>query len=225
MIIFILRITLIICAGGWVPAQMADSGMLLKRKLCSVVENGRVLDVRAVTSDIPAKDFKIPQHQAIDRRVQRTIENFKRKSSEEQNCPKSTRTEFLNLCQSQFGAIRRMYHELREKDAVSQNVEDPNMRAELEREFEEQSASTKRHTIGVMRLIGKLFVWKMITLTIHCEAFMNRVLYVVTRYCFTWWTCGHAAHASSASQLKFIILLVPPASQPQSSQPYAPTCS
>ncbi|KRY25732.1 hypothetical protein T01_5474 [Trichinella spiralis] len=25
MIIFILRITLIICAGGWVPAQMADS--------------------------------------------------------------------------------------------------------------------------------------------------------------------------------------------------------
>ncbi|XP_003366386.1 putative eukaryotic translation initiation factor 4 gamma 3 [Trichinella spiralis] len=119
---------------------------------------------------------------------------------------KSTRTELLNLCQSQFGAIRRMYHELREKDAVLQNVDDPNMRAELEREFEEQSASTKRHTIGVMRLIGKLFVWKMITLTILCEGFMNRVLYVVTRYCFTWWTCGHAAHASSVSQLKFIIL-------------------
>ncbi|KRY24610.1 hypothetical protein T01_2935 [Trichinella spiralis] len=53
-----------------------------------------------------------------------------------------------------FGAIRRMYHELREKDAVLQNVDDPNMRAELEREFEEESASTKRHTIGVMRLIG-----------------------------------------------------------------------
>ncbi|KRY02279.1 hypothetical protein T01_13714, partial [Trichinella spiralis] len=54
----------------------------------------------------------------------------------------------LNLCQSLFGAIRRMYHELREKEAVLQNVEDPNMRAELEREFEEESASTKRHTIG-----------------------------------------------------------------------------
>ncbi|XP_003371569.1 ubiquitin-conjugating enzyme E2 1 [Trichinella spiralis] len=94
---------------------------------------------------------------------------------------KSTRTELLNLCQSQFGAIRRMYHELREKDAVLQNVEDPNMRAELEREFEEESASTKRHTICVVRLIGKLFVKKMITLTILCEGFMNRVLYVVTR--------------------------------------------
>ncbi|XP_003365992.1 hypothetical protein Tsp_14603 [Trichinella spiralis] len=90
-----------------------------------------------------------------------------------------------------------MYHELREKDAVLQNVEDPNMRAELEREFEEQSASTKRHTICVMRLIGMLFMKKMITLTILCEGFMNRVLYAVTRYCFTWWTCGHAAHASS----------------------------
>ncbi|KRY25611.1 hypothetical protein T01_10919, partial [Trichinella spiralis] len=33
---------------------------------------------------------------------------FKRKSSEEQNYPKSTRTELLNLCQSQFAAIRRM---------------------------------------------------------------------------------------------------------------------
>ncbi|XP_003365983.1 putative archaea-specific Superfamily II helicase [Trichinella spiralis] len=41
---------------------------------------------------------------------------------------KSTRTELLNLCQSLFGAIRRMYHELREKDAVLQNVEDPNIR-------------------------------------------------------------------------------------------------
>ncbi|KRY06589.1 hypothetical protein T12_6891 [Trichinella patagoniensis] len=39
-----------------------------KRKLCSVAENGRVLDLRAVTSDIPANDFQIPQHQAIDRR-------------------------------------------------------------------------------------------------------------------------------------------------------------
>ncbi|KRY04368.1 hypothetical protein T12_11721, partial [Trichinella patagoniensis] len=63
----------------------------------------------------------------------------------------------LNLCQSQFGAIRRMYHELREKKEALQNVEDPHMRAELETEFEEESASTKRHTIGVMRLIGKLF--------------------------------------------------------------------
>ncbi|KRY25854.1 hypothetical protein T01_11719 [Trichinella spiralis] len=90
--------------------------------------------------------------------------DFKHKSSEGQNCTKSTRTELLNLCQSQFGAIRRMYHELREKEAALQNVEDPNMRAELEAEFEEESASTNRHTIGVMRLIGKLFVWKMITL-------------------------------------------------------------
>ncbi|KRY07721.1 hypothetical protein T12_1464 [Trichinella patagoniensis] len=39
-----------------------------KRKLCSVAENGRDLDLRAVTSDIPANDFQIPQHQAIDRR-------------------------------------------------------------------------------------------------------------------------------------------------------------
>ncbi|KAL1238113.1 GTP-binding protein [Trichinella spiralis] len=57
-------------------------------------------------------------------------EDFKRKSSEEQNCPKSTRTELLNLGQSQFGAIRRMYHELREKEAALQNVEDPHMRAD-----------------------------------------------------------------------------------------------
>ncbi|XP_003366151.1 conserved hypothetical protein [Trichinella spiralis] len=41
------------------------------------------------------------------------------KSNEEQNCPKSTRTELLNLCQSQFGSIRRMYHELREKEERS----------------------------------------------------------------------------------------------------------
>ncbi|XP_003366073.1 hypothetical protein Tsp_15636 [Trichinella spiralis] len=120
--------------------------------------------------------------------------------------PKSTRTELLIFANRSFAPIRRMYHELREKDAVLQNVEDPNMRAELEREFEEQSASTKRHTICVMRLIGMLFMKKMITLTILCEGFMNRVLYAVTRYCFTWWTCGHAAHASSVSQLKFIIL-------------------
>ncbi|KRY32190.1 hypothetical protein T01_4168 [Trichinella spiralis] len=93
-------------------------------------------------------------------------EDFKRKSSEEQNYSKSTRTELLNLCQSRF--------------------EDPNMRAELEGEFEEESASTKRHSIGVTRLIGKLFVWRMITLSIFCEGFMNRVLYVVTAYCFTW---------------------------------------
>ncbi|KRX32824.1 hypothetical protein T09_3694 [Trichinella sp. T9] len=37
-----------------------------KRKLCSVAENGRVLDLRAVTSDIPANDFQMPPHQAID---------------------------------------------------------------------------------------------------------------------------------------------------------------
>ncbi|KRZ81072.1 hypothetical protein T08_8709, partial [Trichinella sp. T8] len=133
-------------------------------------------------------------------------EDFKPKSSEEQNCPKSTRTELLNLCQSKLGAVRRMYHELQEGKEALQNVEDPHMRAQFSTEFEEESASTKRHTIGVMRLIGKLLLWKMITLTILCEGLMNRVLYVVTGYCFTWWTCGHAAHASAAAQLKFIIL-------------------
>ncbi|KRZ58968.1 hypothetical protein T02_12482 [Trichinella nativa] len=112
--------------------------------------------------------------------------DFKRKSSEEQNCPKSTSTQLLNLCQSQFCSIRRIYHELREKEEALQNVEDPHMRAQFLTEFEEDSASTKRHTIGVMRLIGKLFLWKMITLTILCEGLMNRVLYVVTGYCFTW---------------------------------------
>ncbi|KRX66191.1 hypothetical protein T09_5142 [Trichinella sp. T9] len=80
------------------------------------------------------------------------------------------------------------------------------MRKELESEFEEESASTKRHTIGVMRLIGKLFLWNMTTLTILCEGLMNRVLYVVTAYCFTWWTCEHAAQASAASMIKFVIL-------------------
>ncbi|KRX51627.1 hypothetical protein T09_778 [Trichinella sp. T9] len=133
-------------------------------------------------------------------------EDFKRKGSEEQNCPKSTSTQLLNLCQSQFCSIRRIYHELREKEQALENVEHPHLRAELEAEFEEESASTKRHTIGVMRLIGKLFLWKMITLTILCEGLMNRVLYVVTGYCFSWWTCGHAAHASATSLLKFIIL-------------------
>ncbi|KRY07096.1 hypothetical protein T12_12623 [Trichinella patagoniensis] len=59
-----------------------------------------------------------------------------------------------------------------------------------------------------MRLIGKLFLWKMITLTILCEGLMNRVLYVVNGYCFTWWICGHAAHASAASLLKFILELI-----------------
>ncbi|KRY26248.1 hypothetical protein T01_8907, partial [Trichinella spiralis] len=134
----------------------------------------------------------------------------------------------LNLCQSQFVASRKVYHELREQEALLQNI-DPHMRAELEKEFEEESASTKRHIIGVMGLIGKLFVWKMITLTILCEGFLVRVLYVENGYCFAWWTCGHhverpigfflifsivgilqrhphAARASAASQLKFIIL-------------------
>ncbi|KRX31251.1 hypothetical protein T05_6827, partial [Trichinella murrelli] len=55
---------------------------------------------------------------------------------------------------------------LREKEEALENVQHPHLRAELEAEFEEESASTKRHTIGVMRLIGKLFLWKMITLTI-----------------------------------------------------------
>ncbi|KRX30885.1 hypothetical protein T09_14496, partial [Trichinella sp. T9] len=54
----------------------------------------------------------------------------------------------LNLCQSQFCSIRRIYHELREKEQALENVEHPHLRAELEAEFEEESASTKRHTIG-----------------------------------------------------------------------------
>ncbi|KRY24972.1 hypothetical protein T01_2877 [Trichinella spiralis] len=43
--------------------------------------------------------------------IMEKCEDFKQKSNEEQNCPKSTRIELLNLCQSQFGSIRRMYHE------------------------------------------------------------------------------------------------------------------
>ncbi|KRY27063.1 hypothetical protein T03_9137 [Trichinella britovi] len=58
-------------------------------------------------------------------------EDFKRKGSEEQNCPKSTSTQLLNLCQSQFCSIRRIYHELREKEETLQNVEDPHMRAQF----------------------------------------------------------------------------------------------
>ncbi|KRY07951.1 hypothetical protein T12_13205 [Trichinella patagoniensis] len=56
-------------------------------------------------------------------------EDFKHKISEEQNCPKSTRNELLYMCQSQLDAIRRMYHELRERKEALQNVEDPHMRA------------------------------------------------------------------------------------------------
>ncbi|KRX30888.1 hypothetical protein T09_931, partial [Trichinella sp. T9] len=54
----------------------------------------------------------------------------------------------LNLCQSQFCSIRRIYHELREKEEALQNVEDPHMRTQFLTEFEDESASTKRHTIG-----------------------------------------------------------------------------
>ncbi|KRX12236.1 hypothetical protein T07_15074, partial [Trichinella nelsoni] len=84
-----------------------------------------------------------------------TPDDFQHKSSEEQNCSKSTRTELLNLCQSQFGAIHRIYYELQEKEAESQNLQDPHMRAELENEFDEESAPTKHPTISAMRLIGK----------------------------------------------------------------------
>ncbi|KRZ72152.1 Eukaryotic translation initiation factor 4 gamma 3, partial [Trichinella papuae] len=98
------------------------------------------------------------------------------KSIGEQDCAKSTRAELLNLCQSQFGSIRRLYKELWGKQAALQEVEDPQRRAELESELEEESASTKRHTIGVMRLIGKLFVWKMITLTIVQQCLKNMLI-------------------------------------------------
>ncbi|KRZ43645.1 Eukaryotic translation initiation factor 4 gamma 3, partial [Trichinella pseudospiralis] len=103
-------------------------------------------------------------------------ENLESKNSEEQDCAKSTRAELLNLCQSQFGAIRRLYKELWRKQAALQEVEDPKRRAELESELEEESAATKRHTIGVMRLIGKLFVWKMITLTIVQQCLKNMLI-------------------------------------------------
>ncbi|KRZ47972.1 hypothetical protein T02_10263 [Trichinella nativa] len=43
----------------------------------------------------------------------------------------------LNLCQSQFVAFHGVYHELLEKEAALQNVEDPHMRAELECDFGE----------------------------------------------------------------------------------------
>ncbi|KRY13387.1 Eukaryotic translation initiation factor 4 gamma 3, partial [Trichinella patagoniensis] len=104
-------------------------------------------------------------------------EDFKQKSSQEQkSCPKSTRTELLNLCQSQFSSIRRVHCELWERKEALKRVKDPNMRTELEAEFEEESASTKRHTIGVMRLIGKLFLWKMITLTIVQQCLMSLMI-------------------------------------------------
>ncbi|KRX20656.1 hypothetical protein T07_8956 [Trichinella nelsoni] len=103
MMIFILRITLIICGGGWVQAKTASSGITCwelcvsttitalvilssllstrtpqKRKLCSVAENGRVLDIRAVTSDIPANDFQIPQQQPVDRKGRQMMLWFER---------------------------------------------------------------------------------------------------------------------------------------------------
>ncbi|KRY37577.1 Eukaryotic translation initiation factor 4 gamma 3 [Trichinella spiralis] len=104
-------------------------------------------------------------------------EDFRQTSNDEQkNCPKSTRTELLNLCQSQFGSIRRVYSELRQRGEALRRVEDPSTRAELEAAFDEQSASTKRHTIGIMRLIGKLFLWRMITLTIVQQCLMNMMI-------------------------------------------------
>ncbi|KRX80703.1 Eukaryotic translation initiation factor 4 gamma 3 [Trichinella sp. T6] len=104
-------------------------------------------------------------------------EDFKKKTSEEQkSCPKSTRTELLNLCQSQFCSIHRVHSELEERKKLLKRVKDPKVRAELQAEFEEDSASTKRHTIGVMRLIGKLFLWKMITLTIVQQCLMRMMI-------------------------------------------------
>ncbi|KRY43689.1 hypothetical protein T03_12621 [Trichinella britovi] len=49
-----------------------------------------------------------------------------------------------------------VYHELLEKEAALQNVEDPHMRAELESEFEEESASTKRFSIRCKWLLFQL---------------------------------------------------------------------
>ncbi|KRZ81529.1 hypothetical protein T08_991 [Trichinella sp. T8] len=57
---------------------------------------------------------------------------------------------------SQFVAFRGVYHELLEKEAALQNVEDPHMRAELESEFGEESASTKSCSI---RFQGEPGVW------------------------------------------------------------------
>ncbi|KRY06243.1 hypothetical protein T12_1311 [Trichinella patagoniensis] len=56
----------------------------------------------------------------------------------------------------QFVAFRRVYHELLEKEAALQNVEDPHMRAELESEFEEESASTKRCSLRCKWLLFQL---------------------------------------------------------------------
>ncbi|XP_003367779.1 conserved hypothetical protein [Trichinella spiralis] len=99
-------VTLRICTCGWVAAKSANEDPTIKR--CFPWR-------RPLTSLGPPEDAVVCAcHRCAG--CTRT---------------KSTRTELLNLCQSQFGAIRRMYHELREKDAVLQNVEDPNMRAEL----------------------------------------------------------------------------------------------
>ncbi|KRZ37097.1 hypothetical protein T02_10832, partial [Trichinella nativa] len=58
--------------------------------------------------------------------------------------------ELLNLCQSHFCSIRRVHCALQEKKELLKRVKDPNVRKELEAEFEDESTSTKRHTIGVM---------------------------------------------------------------------------
>ncbi|XP_003366989.1 conserved hypothetical protein [Trichinella spiralis] len=47
------------------------------------------------------------------------------------------------------------------------------------REFEEECYCSKRHPIRIMGIILKLFLWRMITLTLLCEGVINRVLYVV----------------------------------------------
>ncbi|KRZ89148.1 Eukaryotic translation initiation factor 4 gamma 3 [Trichinella sp. T8] len=104
-------------------------------------------------------------------------EDFKKKTSEEQkSCPKNTRMELLNLCQLHFSSIRRVHCDLQERKELLKRVKDPNVRKELEAEFEDESAATKRHTIGVMRLIGKLFLWKMITLTIVQQCLMSMMI-------------------------------------------------
>ncbi|KRX68111.1 hypothetical protein T06_11547 [Trichinella sp. T6] len=74
---------------------------------------------------------------------------------------------------SQFIAFRGVYHELLEKDAALQNVEDAHMRAELESEFEEESASTKRCSIRCKWLLFQLVDMRAPCRTYHpwwCDA-------------------------------------------------------
>ncbi|KRY06321.1 hypothetical protein T12_7661 [Trichinella patagoniensis] len=63
-----------ICTCGCVAAKSANKDptvrLLRSGNYAPLQKMDAYLDLRAVTSDSPANDFQIPQHQAIDRRVQ-----------------------------------------------------------------------------------------------------------------------------------------------------------